>query len=211
MIKNIVFDFGQVLVHFDPDYMTRQYIKKEDDVSLAKDVIFDRLYWDRLDAGTITDEEVLAGIRSRLPQHLQEAAAMAYSHWMYHLPEVGGMRELLRELKREGYNLYLLSNISRGFAEHCDEIPILEEIENRVFSALCGAVKPEEKIFRHLCDTYGLLPEETLFVDDSEKNAKGAEAFGIRTFLFQNNPQKLREWIEEREREALQNENRKEG
>ena len=61
MIKNVVFDFGQVLVHFQPAYMVGKYVTDEADAKLLKEVLFDRLYWDKLDAGTITDEEAVGG------------------------------------------------------------------------------------------------------------------------------------------------------
>ena len=56
-VKNVVFDFGQVLVHFDPSYMVGRYVSDEEDAALIAEVLFDRLYWDRLDAGTISDAE----------------------------------------------------------------------------------------------------------------------------------------------------------
>ena len=75
MIKNVVFDFGQVLVRFEPEYMTGQYIKDENDIKLMSQVLFDRLYWDKLDKGTISDEEVVALSNERLPEHLREKTA----------------------------------------------------------------------------------------------------------------------------------------
>ena len=79
MIKNIIFDFGQVLVHFVPEYMVKQYVTEPEDVKLLSEVVFDRLYWDRLDLGTITDEETIALCRERLPQRLWDAAEKI--HW----------------------------------------------------------------------------------------------------------------------------------
>ena len=67
MIKNVIFDFGQVLVHFEPEYMVRQYVNDEEDVKLLSEVIFDRLYWDRLDLGTITDEETISLFLTKVP------------------------------------------------------------------------------------------------------------------------------------------------
>ena len=60
MIKNVVFDFGQVLVHFDPKYMTEQYVKNTEDAKLVEEVVFDRMYWDKLDLGTISNEETVS-------------------------------------------------------------------------------------------------------------------------------------------------------
>ena len=74
MIKNIVFDFGQVLVHFEPKYMVGVYVDDKDDAKLLEEVVFDRLYWDRLDAGTISNEETVEEIQKmngKSTKHLQ--------------------------------------------------------------------------------------------------------------------------------------------
>ena len=72
MIKNYIFDFGKVLVEFEPENLTSVYIKNTEDLKIVSEVVFDRLYWDRLDNGTISDDEVINAIRNRLPEHLQK-------------------------------------------------------------------------------------------------------------------------------------------
>ena len=197
MVKNVIFDFGQVLVHFEPDYMTGKYIEDEADKNMAKDIIFDRLYWDRLDAGTISEEEVIAGIKSRLPERLWDAGIRAYTNWIYNIPEVDKMADLVKYIKEKyGAKVYLLSNISRYFAEHSGEIEILKNIDGCVFSATCGFAKPNREIFAHLCDKFDILPEETVFVDDSEKNINGAKEFGIDGYLFKKDPDNLKKWFD---------------
>ena len=64
MIKNVVFDCGQVLIHFDPKYMVERYVTDPEDSALLQEVVFDRAYWNRLDVGTITDEEVVAAAKT---------------------------------------------------------------------------------------------------------------------------------------------------
>lgn len=165
MIKNVIFDFGQVLVHFEPDYMTERYIKDEADKNLAKDVIFDRLYWDRLDAGTIPEEEVIEGIKSRLPERLVEDSILAYKNWIYNIPEVDKMADLIKYIKdKYDVKVYLLSNISRYFAEHSGEIEILKNMDGCVFSAVCGFTKPNREIYEHILEKYSLLPGETHWI-----------------------------------------------
>lgn len=195
MIKNIIFDFGQVLIHFDPIYMTSRYIKDESDVKIAATVIFDRLYWDKLDAGTITDEQVVEEIKKRLPRRLHEAAEQAYGNWIYNIPEIKEMRSVIESVKVKGVRVFVLSNISRYFAEHASEISILKLVEKCIFSAVCGYTKPSREMFAYACNTYGILPEETLFIDDSEKNVAGAEAFGIKGYLFDGDVAKLNEFL----------------
>lgn len=198
MIKNVVFDFGRVLVHFEPSYMVGKYVQETEDKQLLEDVLFDRLYWDRLDEGTITDEEVLAACQKRIPQRLWAVAEKIYYNWIYNIPEIDGMSELIRWVRDDyGKRVFLLSNISKYFADHEGEIPVLKHFERKIFSARCGKVKPNREIFEHLCKECDILPNETLFVDDSEKNIKGAQNYGIKGYLFDGDVARLQAYLEE--------------
>ena len=196
MIKNIVLDFGQVLVHFEPKYMVGVYVKDKADAELLEKVVFDRLYWDRLDAGTITNEETIEKINKRIPERLWDVASKIYYNWIYNIPEMEGMRELIKFLK-ENYDLkfYLLSNISNYFASHSDEIPILKELDKCVFSAPIGIVKPSKAIFEHLCSYCNIKPEESIFIDDNLANIEGASEFGINTYTFDGDAEKLKQYL----------------
>lgn len=196
MIRNLIFDFGQVLVRYDPDGMIRPYVSNPRDRALLREVVFDRLYWDRLDDGTITDEELIARAKSRLPERLHEKAGEIYANWYRHLPPIPGMWELAERMKRTGLRIYLLSNISRGFASHADEFPILRKMDGCIFSAVCGHIKPNADIFACLCDTFGLDPADCLFIDDNPQNVAGAEAFGIRSYRFDGDVPALERFLE---------------
>ncbi len=195
MIKNIVFDFGQVLVHFDPHYMVTRYVADPSDAAILEEVLFDRLYWDRLDAGTISDDEVISESKKRLPERLHEVAEQIYYNWIYNIPEIDGMRELLCELKSRGYRLFLLSNISTYFASHEREIPILKLLDGCVYSAMCGYVKPDRRIYEHLTDKFALDPTETLFVDDRAENTEGAKIAGWSAYLFDGDVKRLSDYL----------------
>ncbi|MBE6787166.1 MAG: HAD family phosphatase [Ruminococcaceae bacterium] len=199
MIKNYIFDFGWVLVRFDMDYMTRKYIKDENDCQMAQKVIFDRVYWDALDDGTISDQEVKEKIKSRLPKRLWEDACKAYDNWIYNLPFIDGMVDLVKDIKENGGKLFILSNISKEFAQRYKDVPALKELfslfDGLVFSGPLGIVKPSKEIFEHILSKYSLERQETMFIDDSEKNINGAEAVGIKGYHFDGNAQKLREYI----------------
>ena len=191
MITNVVFDFGQVLVRFDPVYMCERYVSDRDDISLLSEVVFDRLYWDRLDAGTITNEELISSVKARIPERLHSAAEKIYFNWIYNLPEIEGMRRAIAICRERGFGVYLLSNISLDFAEKYREIPILEGFDGYVFSAAAGCVKPSAEIFAHLCNKFDLTPSQTLFVDDSIKNINGADKFGIAAYHFKGDADEL--------------------
>ena len=197
MIKNIVFDFGQVLVRFEPKYMVEQYVSDPLDSALLQEVVFDRLYWDKLDAGNITDEQTVLEIKKRIPKRLFDVAEQIYYNWIYNIPEIEGMESVVQFAKEKfAGRIFLLSNISTYFADHKAEIPILKHFDECVFSAVCGFTKPGADIFRHICEKYDLNPKETLFIDDSPKNIKGAEDFSINGYLFDGDALRLKKYLE---------------
>lgn len=196
MIKNVVFDCGQVLIHFDPKYMVEQYVTDPADSALLQEVIFDRAYWNRLDVGTITDEEVVAESCKRVPARLHEAVSKIYYNWIYNIPEMEGMRELIRDLKATfGVKTCLLSDISKYFSDHHHEVPILSELDVLVMSADYALAKPHRETFENLFRVCDIRPEESIFVDDNPKNIEGAEACGMKGYCFDGNAERLRTYL----------------
>ncbi len=197
-IKTIIFDFGQVLVHFEPSYMVGVYVNDESDKALLEEVVFDRLYWDRLDNGTISNEETMSLIKERLPERLWDVADKIYYDWVYNIPEIDGMSELLSHLKnKHGVRLFLLSNISNYFVSHANEIPILKKLDGLVMSAPIGIVKPSYEIFDYICKKYDIVPSEAIFVDDRIDNIEGAKAYGINGYVFNGDSEKLKSYLDE--------------
>jgi putative hydrolase of the HAD superfamily len=196
-VKNIVFDCGQVLVHFEPAYMVGRYVSDREDAALLAEVVFDRLYWDCLDAGTLTSEAMLAAVKERLPERLWDVAETIYYNWIYNIPEMEGMRELIVYLKETyGVSVFLLSNISLYFAEHADEIPILKLIDKCIFSSTCGKMKPDPEIYTYLCSHFEIDPRETVFIDDREDNIASARSVGITGYVFDGNVASLRLYLD---------------
>lgn len=195
MFKNVIFDFGQVLVSFEPRYMVSRYVSDPADIEQLTEIVFDRLYWDRLDAGTISDDELLSAVKHRIPERLWESAEKIYYNWIYNIPEIDGMREIVESLKENGIRIFVLSNISHYFAEHSNEIPILSLAEKCVYSAVCGFTKPSQEIFEYLCNSCDIKPSESIFIDDNKANILGAENFGIKGYLFDGDVQKLKKYL----------------
>ena len=195
-IKNVIFDFGQVMVRFDPDAIAAHTLDNRDDIALLVPVLFDRLYWDRLDAGTISDQEVLDAVCARLPERLHAAARAIYFDWIYHLPTVPGMPELVQDLKRRGIHVALLSDISHYFVSHAHEIPVLSLFEYCVFSSDLGVNKPDARMFQKACEGGNFIPAQTLFVDDKPTNVQGARDYGLQAYLFDGDVQALRTYLD---------------
>ena len=199
MFKNYIFDFGQVLIKFDPDYMVSAFVTDEEDKKLLVPIIFDRLYWNGLDDGSITDTEVKEAVCKRLPKRLHKAACDIYDNWIRNLPAIDGMSELLNTLKEKGAKLYLLSNISCYFAENYESVPeikdVLSKFDGVVFSAPIRMTKPDREIFEHLLTKFDLKAEDCIFIDDSDKNIQGAKSAGIDGYLFDGDSAKLKKHL----------------
>ena len=194
-MKNYIFDFGMVLFNYDTKYMAGLYTENEEDRDFLESVVFDRLYWDRLDRGEIGDSEVIEAIRQRVPMRLAETAEKIYNNWIENLTPIPGMEDLLVKIKNNGGRLYLLSNISIGFARNYRNVPsvcrVLSLFDGLVFSGPLHMAKPDPAIFRFLLEKYRLSPEETLFTDDNPKNIEAAKQLGLHTFLFDGDSEKL--------------------
>ena len=195
MIKNIVFDFGQVLVKFVPSYIVAQHASDAQTARLLEDVVFDRTYWNRLDGGEVSDDEAVASFRTRLPSCVADLGEQVFRSWIDHIPPIEETWELVRDLHAHGVPLYLLSNISVHFAERADELPILSYFNKCIFSGLCRMTKPDRAIYRHLLKECDIRPEETLFIDDSRDNIEGARAEGIDGYLFTGDVADLRRYL----------------
>ena len=194
-VRNVVFDFGQVLIRYIPDEIARAIAGDRDDLPLLIEALFTDL-WLALDAGKVTNEEATRIACERLPAHLHEAAAAIYREWIHHIPPVEGMWELVRELKEDfRVPLFLLSNISVYFTEHTDLFPVLSHFDKCIFSGPCRMIKPNREIYEHLLDECGIKAEETLFIDDNPANIAGAEAVGIRGYLFDGDAARLRAYL----------------
>ena len=196
MIKNVVFDFGQVMIRFEAKYMVEQYVSDAEDSALLQKAVFNNDYWPLLDEAKLTNEQFLARCFANLPERLHADAERIYYHWIYHLPPVEGMRALVQDIKRElGVRVFLLSNISAYFASHADEIEVLGEFEKCIFSGTCGHLKPHADMYEHLCRECGIRAEETVFVDDNADNIRGANEFGLHGYHFDGDASKLRAYL----------------
>lgn len=195
MVKNVIFDFGNVLVHFDPAQITRQYAADscpDSDRALLTRVCFDRKYWDRMDEGVLDESDVVPLACAQLPERLHASVRHIFANWYRDLPEWTGMADLLLELKMRGYRLYLLSNISRTFAAHSGELSILQPFDGKLMSATVHLVKPSAAIFHRLLTQFDLLADECIFIDDAPRNIAGAQAAGIAAIPFTGNVPALR-------------------
>ena len=200
MKKNIIFDFGNVLGRFDIDLLTAPYVDSEEEIAPIRDVVFDRIYWDNLDRGAITDEYVIADICKRLPKHLHRQAITVYENWVNTMTPIPKMTAVVQDLKARGHQIYLLSNISLGFVNTYHTVPwiakLFSHFDGLVLSATTKMAKPDCEIFQYVLDKYSLDANDCLFIDDVKNNVDAAQKVGIQTYLFDQDVEKLRNFLE---------------
>ena len=195
MIKNIVFDMGNVLLAYTP----QDYIKTvvEDEV-IAKAVLEELFYgdeWQQLDAGSITEEDAVKQVSGRIPKYA-EFVQKAMDEWHSNLTPMQGMPEIVKKLKDKNYKIYLLSNASLRFFKYRDKVEMFRCFDGFIVSAQEKLVKPDKAIFDCLCSRYNLNQEECIFIDDVQANIDGAIQAGLHAHLFQG-AQELSDYLEE--------------
>lgn len=178
-IKNIIFDFGGVLVDWNPRYVFSPYFNDESKCESFLNEICTPAWNLEHDRGRTFDE----GVRLLTAQHPEYAAeiAMYRDRWkeMFNGELKEGV-ELLRHVKEEGYRVFGLTNWSAETIDWAfDTFPSFREFEGVVVSGREKIVKPDLRIFRLLLERYSLKAEECVFIDDNAANAAAASETGI--------------------------------
>ena len=192
MIRNIIFDMGNVLIRFEPYLFMERLGVPEADRTLMWQEVFNSMEWAQLDHGTLTEAQALERICVRLPERLHDAAEKLVMHWDRPIIEVEGMCELAAELKELGYPLYLLSNASVRQHEYWPRISASRYFDGTLISADVKLLKPDHAIYRLLCVTFSLDPAECFFIDDNPYNMEGAHCCGIAGTVFRGEISRLR-------------------
>ena len=193
MIKNIVFDMGQVLIRFVPRALAEQEGICEADMALFLREVFQNKEWVALDRGSMAEDAAILSICERLPERLHPAASnIVKGWWKKPLDPVPGMGDLIRELKGMGYGIYLLSNAHSNLHQYFPRIPGSEFFDGMIVSADCKMLKPEHEIYEKLFEVYSLAPSECLFVDDLPINVDAAIRTGMNGIVFHGDIRRLR-------------------
>ncbi len=183
VIKNIVFDYGQVLIKYSPRDIIAHFSDRPEAAEYAEEIFASPEWW-RMDAGELDGEGYIKTLHGRIPDSLIPDAAEAVRSWFRVVPPVEGMKELMHELKLRGYGLYLLSNVTRDLEGHMRELDLFRDLDGWVLSGTERTVKPGERIYRRLAEKYRLSPSECFFTDDREENVAAALRLGWSGTVF---------------------------
>ena len=180
MIKNIVFDLGNVILKGSPNIVLEQIkIDKKQYESIKNDFFND---WKSLDLGGSTLREQLE--KCKFDFEIDSEIEEKLLHYYKYRPFNVEILELIKELKNKGYKIYILSNNNKEAEKYLLEIPDFKAFDGWIFSCDYQIMKPDPKIYNILFETYNLKPEECFFIDDSRKNIETGNKLGMAGFVL---------------------------
>jgi putative hydrolase of the HAD superfamily len=195
MIKNIVFDIGNVLINFKPVEFLRERFQDEAVVEAVYKTIFQSKEWPNLDRGTITEEEATENF-CRYCSEYENEIREAMRDWHSILTPIEATVDIFKELKQKEYKIYVLSNYHmKAFESTYNNNEFFKLADGMVVSYKINMLKPEPEIYDYLLKEYSLKAKETLFIDDTLVNVEGANKAGIKTICF-TSAEALREELE---------------
>jgi epoxide hydrolase-like predicted phosphatase len=183
-IRNVIFDFGGVLVRWHPQQIIESFYEDEHLRRLVRETVFQHADWIEWDRGTLSDEDAVERFAARMQRPAGEMRRLM-EHVRQSLDALEESHALVRSLSARGVPLYALSNMSRStFAHLKARHAVFEHFSGIVISADIQLVKPDPRIFEHICRQFGLIPAESVFIDDHLPNVESARALGFRTIHF---------------------------
>jgi 2-haloacid dehalogenase len=196
-IKAIIFDYGNVLLEWNPRYVYQRYFPNDPEgmEQFLKEIDF--MEWNaQQDKGRTFAEGVVA-LSKQFPHHAHLIQAY-HDHWIDSVGEAYWETvDLIHQLKEKGFPIYGLSNWSaETFPYAREKFNFFELFDDMVISGAVGFVKPEPEIFQILLAKIGRPAEECLFIDDSLPNIQQANTMGFKTIHFAS-PSQLKDGLVE--------------
>lgn len=197
MIKYIVFDMGNVLTVYNAREYIYEYVDNEEDFRWIKNHLCASVEWLQMDRGAITDEDAIASICRRMPEHLHSTVKRFINEYRMVQPPNPPMEKLVEELYRNGYDLYLMSNTSHRFRAFSQHIKAVQYMKGIWISCEHGLLKPEPAAYLDFFETFSLNPEESFFIDDTPANIESAGNLGMDGCVYYGDVRELRFFLRE--------------
>ena len=183
---NIVFDLGNVLIDWDPRHLYRKLLGNETEVEWFLENVCNDEWNIKHDKGQSFDKGI-SELSKLYPQY-SDLIKNWFDRWEEML---GGPMEdsveLLAELKKLGFPLYILSNWSAETYPKAEaRYEFLKWFDGKIISGEVGKIKPDPEIFHILTNTYNLNPENSVFIDDKLINIEAANLIGFQGIHFKN-------------------------
>lgn len=183
-IKNVIFDIGNVVVKWaPPEIIATTFPHRNDHQSLGQS-IFRSEIWRDLNKGFLSEQQA----KARYLDHLditEEQMDLFFNRVKETQTLIEGTQALMEQLELAGYQLYALTdNVHEVVAYLQQKYTFWPRFRGAVVSAECGVLEPDPVIYRQLTERFGLIPEESVFMDDMPANIEGAIGEGFHSFQF---------------------------
>ena len=200
MIKNIVFDLAGVVVARNPKRFPKHldeffsFVFKSHMQGIPQ-------FWCDYDLGVMEEADVAVALAEY--RGCDVATARSYMQLaVEYQEEIAPTAALIKELKEQGYKLYVLSNMSKEYIAFLRKFPVFDYFDEQIVSCEIGLGKPDRRIYEYLISHCKLEPSETIFIDDRKDNVDAAAEVGLQTMHFDRNDaaescQRLRKLIKE--------------
>lgn len=196
-IRTIVFDFGGVLIDWNPLYLYRKVFENEVDMYYFLDNVCTPDWNILQDAGRPL-EEATRLLQKEHPRYHEEIA-LFYGRWEEMLG--GTIDENVKLIKplKEKYKVFGLTNWSaETIPIAMDRYDFFNDLDGMVVSGEEKLIKPDPALYEVLLDRFGLKAEESLFIDDNAANIETARQMGFKTMHFTEETN-LEEWLIQRD------------
>ncbi len=184
-IENIIFDFGGVLVDWNPRHLYKKYFKDENEMEyFLKNICTDIWNLEQDRGRSLYEGTVL--LQNKFPE-FHSMIQLYYDEWETMLKsEIPETVSLLYRLKKK-YKIYGLTNWSaETISIAYDRFHFFKEFDGIVVSGQEKMIKPNKEIYYLLLGRYNLKAENTVFIDDNINNIRVAEEVGLYGIHFEN-------------------------
>jgi HAD superfamily hydrolase (TIGR01509 family) len=185
-IRQVVFDFGGVLIEWQPERILAQAYADPERRDRARREIFQHPDWLELDRGALSEQAAVARFAARTVDSVENIEKLMATTRESLRPKPDSVA-LLHELADSGVPIYGLSNMpEHAYGWLLAQHEFFARFDGIVVSARVGAIKPEPTIYEHLCSAFRLRPEESLFIDDMPANVEVARELGFHALRFES-------------------------
>ncbi|CAA7194556.1 HAD family hydrolase [Chryseobacterium potabilaquae] len=187
-IKNIVFDFGGVLMDWNPRYFFKDYFNDDEKMEYFLEHIAQSEWNEEQDRGRLLSEGTEIQVR-KFPEWEKEIRAY-YDNWTTMLKsDIPQNVKVLQKLGKTNYELFGLTNWSEEtFPYALENYDFFQLFKGKiVVSGTEKLIKPDPKIWHVLLERYHIKANESVFIDDNPKNIEMAISLGFNTVHIQEN------------------------
>ena len=184
--RNVIFDFGGVLIRWKPQEIIDHFYRDEALRAKLREEVFQHPDWLDMDRGTLDDAQAVQRFAARMNRPAAEMRDLLERVKESLVPMQDSL-DLVNGLAERGIPVYGLSNMSPSTFQHLEaRHAIWTVFRGIVISGHIKLVKPDPRIFEHISTTYGLVPGRTAFIDDLEPNVEAATRHGFRGIQFES-------------------------